>query len=61
MQAASAVQVTVRRFGVWNALLGMISGTTLAVAMAWLVMHHDDPLDGIGMALIFSLLLGLEK
>jgi hypothetical protein len=59
MQAASAVQVTVRRFGVWNALLGMISGTTLAVAMAWLVMHHDDPLDGIGMALIFSLLLGL--
>lgn len=59
MQAASAVQVTVRRFGVWNALLGMISGTTLAVAMAWLVIHHDDPFDGISMPLIFSLLVSL--
>lgn len=59
MQAASAVQVTVRRFGVWNALLGVISGTTLAVAMAWLVTRHDDPLDGVSMFLIFSLLVGL--
>jgi hypothetical protein len=49
----------VRRFGVWNALLGVISGTTLAVAMAWLVTHHDDPLDGVCMSLIFSLLVGL--
>ena len=59
MQAASAVQVTVRHFGVWNALLGVISGTTLAVAMAWLVTHHDDPLDGASMFLILSVLVGL--
>lgn len=59
MQAASAVQVTVRRFGVWNALLGVISGTTLAVAMAWLVTHHEDPLGGANISLILCVLVGL--
>jgi len=59
MQAASAVQVTVRSFGVWNALLGVISGTTFAVVMAWLVKHHDVPLDGVSMSLILFLLMCL--
>ena len=59
MQAASAVQVTVQRFGVWNALLGVISGTTLAVSAAWLFTRHDDQLDGVSMFLIFSVLAGL--
>lgn len=35
MQAASAVQVTVRRFGVWNLVLCWMVAITLAVAAAW--------------------------
>ena len=59
MQAASAVQVTVQRFGVWNTVLGLVSATALSVAVAWLV-TRDDVLPGwSGMLLMASVLVGM--
>jgi hypothetical protein len=59
MQAASAVQVTIQRFGVWNIALGLISATAMSVVAAWLVRRNDD-LPGWGcIALIASGLFGV--
>lgn len=41
MQAASAVQVTVRHFGVWNLLLCLMGALALWVAAAWLWSSPD--------------------
>ena len=59
MQAASAVQVTVQRFGVWNMALGLVSATVLSVAVGWLVTRHDEFPDWSGVLLMASVVVGL--
>ena len=59
MQAASAVQVTIQRFGVWNTALGLVSATAVSVAAAWLATRHDGLPGWSGMLLIASVLVGL--
>ena len=56
MQAASAVQVTIQRFGVWNMALGLISATMAAVVSAWLVNRNED-LPAWGSALLIATVL----
>ena len=59
MQAASAVQVTVQRFGIWNAALGLVSATALSAAVAWLVTRSDELPGWSGMLLMASVLVGV--
>lgn len=59
MQAASAVQVTIQRFGVWNAAIGLISLATGTVAAAWLVTQHDELPGWSGVLLTASVLVGV--
>ncbi len=59
MQAASAVEVTIQRFGVWNMALGLISATAASVVVAWLVTRNEDLAGWSGIALIASVLIGL--
>ncbi len=59
MQAASAVQVTIQRFGVWNAALGLICTTTATVAVAWLLTQHDELPGWSALLLIASVLTGV--
>ncbi len=59
MQAASAVQVTIQRFGVWNMALGLVSVTVVAVVAAWLVNRHDDLPAWSSALLIATVLAGL--
>ncbi len=59
MQAASAVQVTVQRFGVWNLALGLVSATAMSVAATWLVTRDDELPGWSGMLLTASVLIGL--
>ena len=56
MQAASAVQVTIQRFGVWNMALGLAGATLVAVTTAWLVNRSDD-LPGWSSALLIAAVL----
>ena len=57
MQAASAVQVTVQRFGVWNTALGLLSATALSVVATWLVTRNDELPGWSGMLLTASVLV----
>ena len=59
MQAASAVQVDVQRFGVWNTALGLLSATTLSVAAAWLATRSADLPGWSGMLMVAAVLIGL--
>ena len=59
MQTASAVQVTVQRFGVWNTVLCLISATALSVVAAWLVTRDDELPGWSGMLLTASALVGV--
>lgn len=43
MQSASTVQVTIRRFGVWNAALGLLVATAMSVVAGWLLAWHEEP------------------
>ena len=50
MQAASAVQVTVRRFGVWNASICGLGALAWLITAAGLCSAHDDlPRWGVGL------------
>ena len=59
MQAASAVQVTIHRFGVWNMAIGFVSMATVSVAAAWLGTPHDELPGWSGVLLIASVLVGV--
>lgn len=59
MQAASAVRVTIQRFGVWNIALALISATAVSVLATWVVTHNEDLAGWSGIALIGSVLVGL--
>ena len=59
MQAASAVQVDVQRFGVWNIALGLLSATTVSVAAAWLATRNDELPGWSGMLLVAIVLVGV--
>ncbi len=59
MQAASAVQVTVQRFGVWNTALGLVSATALSAVATWLVTRHDELPGWSGVLLMASVLVGV--
>ena len=59
MQAASAVQVTIHRFGVWNMALGLVSATALSVAVAWLLTRSDELPGWSVMLLMASVLVGV--
>lgn len=52
MQAASAVQVTVRHFGVWNLMLCLVGAITLWVAAAWQGAVPDETSRGAAALLI---------
>lgn len=57
MQAASAVQVTVRHFGVWNLMLCLAGAIALSVDAAWLWSSLDESPRGGG-ALLIALACG---
>ncbi len=59
MQAASAVQVTIQRFGVWNMALGLVSATVVAVVAAGLISRSDDLPAWSSALLIATALAGL--
>ncbi len=59
MEAASAVRVTIQRFGVWNIALALICATALSVMVAWLVSRNEYLAGWRDIALIGSMLIGL--
>ncbi len=59
MEAASAVRITIQRFGVWNTALALISATALSVMVAWLVSRNEYLAGWRDIALIGSVLIGL--
>ncbi|OYT98251.1 MAG: hypothetical protein CFE40_13380 [Burkholderiales bacterium PBB1] len=44
MQSASALQVTIRCFGIWNIALGLLSVVLVSSVAAWLITWHDEPI-----------------
>ena len=43
MQSASALQVTIRCFGIWNTALGLLSVALGSAVAGWLLTWHDEP------------------
>jgi hypothetical protein len=43
MQSASALQVTIRCFGIWNTALGLLSVAVVSAVAGWLLTWHDEP------------------
>ncbi len=59
MQSASALQVTIRCFGVWNAALALLGLLVVAVAACWLLTWHETPMAWAGAACTALALAGL--
>ncbi|MBY0467573.1 MAG: hypothetical protein K2Q07_01195 [Burkholderiaceae bacterium] len=60
MQSASALQVTIRCFRVWNAALGLLSVVVVAAVAGWLSAWHGEPAGWGGRALSVLALVGLS-
>lgn len=59
MQSASALQVTIRSFGVWNAALALLGMWVVAVAACWSLSWHETPMVWSGAACMALALVGL--
>ena len=59
MQSASALQVTIRCFGVWNAALGLLVAAVISAAVSWFLAWHDKPAVWEGGVLSVLALVGL--
>ena len=56
MRSASAMQVTIRCFGVWNAALVLLAVTLICAAAGWLLTWHD-PSAVLGRGVLTALVL----
>lgn len=60
MQSASALQVTIRCFGVWNAALGVLFAAVISAVAGWFLAWHDEPAVWDGGVLSALALVGLS-
>lgn len=43
MRSASALQLTIRCFGIWNVALGLLGVALVSAVAGWLLTWHDEP------------------
>lgn len=60
MQSASALQVTIRCFGVWNAALGVLVAAVISAVAGWFLSWHDEPAVRDGGVFFVLALVGLS-